>query len=332
MDKTLLDQQKETIKTAILSKITVSPQYREETLEFIDFSLIYAYEALDNENKEIAVHFFRWLHTTLMYDGFNDTDIKTVFTSVVDALSELYGSEVNTFYDDFDYDNEIKKTPTMRSNVPQERFYTYLEYLLSKDKQGASEHIRQLLDQGVTIPEIYMDVIQPALYEIGWLWQTNKISVADEHLATVISQFIMTTLYPDIFSTEKNDKKVLGAALGSELHEIGIRMVMDMFEYSGYQTQYLGANMPIDAFIAYANDFQPDIIALSITLGMHLNTLKQTIQEIRNHKNLAHIKILVGGQPLSMHDNLYKTIGADGYAKDAKEALEVGERLVNKTT
>ena len=59
---------------------------------------------------------------------------------------------------------------------------------------------------GGLIPDIYRDVFQDALYEIGTLWETNQISVAEEHMGTAITQYVMSNLwkYPTFVVTDSS--------------------------------------------------------------------------------------------------------------------------------
>ena len=105
----------------------------------------------------------------------------------------------------------------------------YLEKLLQKDRYGAEALIKEILAGGVSIKDVYLKVFQPVQWEIGRLWQINKITVAMEHYCTAATQFIMSRLYEYIFSTEKNGLSFVATSVSNELHELGIRMVSDFF-------------------------------------------------------------------------------------------------------
>lgn len=200
--------------------------------------------------------------------------------------------------------------------------------ILKKDRVGASSYILDLVNDGVSIEHIYINIIQQAMIEVGRKWQYREITVADEHMATVITQFVMTQLYPFIFSTKKTGFKMAALALGDELHEIGIRMVADLFEFNGFDTHYLGANMPNHAVIQYLREYQPHLIALSVTLSTHLTDLKSLIEDIRNQEDLNHIKIMIGGQAVANIPNAVETFNADAFAFDGIQAVKEGEKLV----
>ncbi len=206
----------------------------------------------------------------------------------------------------------------------------YTDYLLKADKQKASELINEMIDQGYTVEEIYLNVFTKSQYEIGLLWHTNEISVAVEHYCTAATQMIMSQLYPLIFSTPKEDKKVIVACTKNELHELGARMVADILELYGWQTYYIGAQSHYESVIETIREFQPDIIAISATISYHLSEVEELIEFIRVNQDFDDIKIIVGGRPFNENNDLFKRIGADGYAKDAIDAVALCEELLKK--
>ena len=100
------------------------------------------------------------------------------------------------------------------------------------------------VNSGVPVRDIYLQVFQPAQYEIGRLWQTNRISVAQEHYCTAATQLIMSQLYPLIFSSPRNGLRMVAACVQGDSHELGLRMVSDFFELEGWDTLFLGASTP----------------------------------------------------------------------------------------
>jgi methanogenic corrinoid protein MtbC1 len=120
----------------------------------------------------------------------------------------------------------------------------YLDTLLAGDRQAASALILEAVSAGASVRDIYLLVFQRSQHEIGRRWQLNEMSVAEEHFCTAATQLIMSQLYPQIFSTARRNRKLVAACVGGDLHEIGVRMVADFFEMDGWDTYYVGANMP----------------------------------------------------------------------------------------
>jgi hypothetical protein len=72
---------------------------------------------------------------------------------------------------------------------------------------------------------------------------------------------------------------------------------------------------------------QRNVAGISVTISYHLAAAEQVIREIRRDARCSRTKIIVGGYPFRIAPELWKTIGADGYAADAQEAIELADRL-----
>nr|WP_243687075.1 B12-binding domain-containing protein [Methanobacterium formicicum] len=79
----------------------------------------------------------------------------------------------------------------------------YMDALLNLRRNEASDMIMKAVEEGTSIKDIYMNVFEASQHEIGRLWQTNQITVAQEHFCTAATQRVMSQLYPHIFSTQK---------------------------------------------------------------------------------------------------------------------------------
>jgi methanogenic corrinoid protein MtbC1 len=105
-------------------------------------------------------------------------------------------------------------------------------------------------------------------------------------------------------------------------------MIADIFETHGWRTISLGANVPIPDLVQAAEAFEADLLLISAALTNHLPALRDSIQAVRHHEPTRDVKILVGGAAFHNVEELASQFGADGYAADALEALDVGNRLV----
>jgi MerR family transcriptional regulator, light-induced transcriptional regulator len=120
---------------------------------------------------------------------------------------------------------------------------------------------------------------------------------------------------------------LLACTVSDDLHEMGIRMVADIFEMDGWDSYYMGANMPDVNILTAINEQQPDVIGISATMPFHIRKAAALIEKIRSACNPLQCKILVGGYPFSLEPLLWSRIGADGSADDAKGALILANNL-----
>lgn len=196
----------------------------------------------------------------------------------------------------------------------------YLKFLLSNNYREASLIIESMIDAGVPIEDIYVDVIQEVMYEVGNLWHKSIITVDREHYCTSATQRILSQFYPIIFGTPKNDLSVLSSCVGSELHEMGVRMLSDLFEYEGWDSIYLGAAVPKQFIIKSIAESDPELIVLSVTMPSHLALCHEIVNEIRD--KFPGKKIAVGGRAFQLTDKLWEKWDVDIYTIDARDLIK----------
>lgn len=181
--------------------------------------------------------------------------------------------------------------------MPHHKFHSkqkeFLDFLIKGDHTTCSKMAQDILNAS-TLNNLYEHILKKSLYDVGEMWEYNKISVATEHLSSAIVETILNEFYSSIISKEKINKTVIVACVENEFHQIGIKMINDIFEVNGWNSYFLGANTPTNELINYAKSINTDMIAISLSIYFHLPILEKMIQEIR--KEFPVLPILVGGQ------------------------------------
>lgn len=204
----------------------------------------------------------------------------------------------------------------------------YLDALIRAERKAAADAVLGAAEGGTPVADIYLDVIQRSQREIGRLWQLSRITVGQEHFCTAASQAVIARLYPWIFSAERSGRRMVATCIGGELHELGVRMVADFFELAGWDSYYLGANVPTASILDAIAEQQADVVGISATMVAHVDPVRKLIAAIRDDARGRKVRILVGGYPFNLADTLWQAVGADGCAADAREAVQAAERLV----
>lgn len=171
---------------------------------------------------------------------------------------------------------------------------TFLIALRSGDRAMGANVVQELMQQDISINDIYENYIKSALYRIGELWEQNKITVAEEHLATSVSEAIMNELFPGIISHKRVKKKAMVACVEGEQHQVGAKMVADIFEMNGWDSYFLGANTPSSEMISFAKTLHPSVFAVSVSIYFHLPLLETLLAQI--HDSFPQTPVIVGGQ------------------------------------
>lgn len=214
------------------------------------------------------------------------------------------------------------------SGIHQPLAASVLAALLQGDRRQASRLVGAAVEEGVGLEALYLQVFQPCLREVGRLWQTGRVTVGQEHLVTAAVQLLMAQLYPQVFATPRIGRSAIIASVGGELHEIGARMVGDVFELHGWDSHFTGANTPTRGVAALAVDLDVDVVAISATLPSHLPMVGSLVQALRE---AGDAKILVGGRPFLQVPDLWQVVSADGTAPDAATAVATATALLGAT-
>ena len=205
----------------------------------------------------------------------------------------------------------------------------YLELLLQAKRTEALNSIVDCVKAGVPLEDVYLKILQPVMYEVGRLWQTNKIDISVEHYITATTQLTMGHLFPYAISDTRAGKKMLGGCLGSELHELGMRMVSDIFELEGWDTYFLGAVTPDQSFITAIEAQKPDVVCLSATLQSGIPMARDLISKINHSMGADRPKIIVGGLAFLLNPQLAEIVGADSLGTNARDTVEKATALTN---
>ncbi|MFP4531600.1 MAG: B12-binding domain-containing protein [Desulfobacterales bacterium] len=180
--------------------------------------------------------------------------------------------------------------------ITEQLYNDYLNQLLQGSRTACTQILQNLLDQDADIKTLYEDLFQRSLYEVGELWEYNKITVAREHLVTAITEGLLNLVYPRLFEKEsrQQNKKAVISCAANEYHQIGGKMVADIFEMQGWDAHFLGANTPVDHMLTYIQEENPDLVGLSLSVYFNISELKAGIEAIRG--NFGSLDVLVGGQ------------------------------------
>jgi methanogenic corrinoid protein MtbC1 len=178
--------------------------------------------------------------------------------------------------------------------IKQSQFLGFHNALVDGDKDKCASIVQSLLSDSVNLKEVYVELFQKSLYRIGKLWDHNQMSIPEEHLATQIIESLINRF--DTIGKSKQEKKVVVTCIDKEFHEIGAKMVSNVFELAGWKTYYLGASVPTKETIKFVKQIDPEVIALSWSLYLNLGKFLEVVDHLTRF--FPAKKILVGGQAL----------------------------------
>ena len=309
-----------------------------KSLEDGKYNLQYLLSAVEVDSIKLFEQYIKWVNGLMINLNLPNTTIEVFYNCTKDIMKNKFENgiiekglyEKISLYIDSGlstlkyYVSDIEEGDT--NNPYKIILDKYSEFVLSGNKKSAVAEIIKLANSDeIELRHIYKYILQPFQIKVGNLWHKNKITVGEEHYATAISQYVMSMLYDKIFSTPKNDKIFLGTCVEGELHEIGIRMICDYIESCGWNTYYLGANMPSYGIVNEIITKKPNVIGISCTMTFNIYKVKSLIETIK----VSGIKtpIIVGGYPFNVDEELWLKVGADGYSRNFDEVSTLIESL-----
>jgi methanogenic corrinoid protein MtbC1 len=170
--------------------------------------------------------------------------------------------------------------------------------LLAADEVAAEIAIREAIDARLSTAEIDDEIIAPALWYVGELWERGEISVADEHIATEICVRVLALQREARRLAESRARhRVLLAAAVGELHVVALRMIDQLLREAGYHVVMLGADVPARELAVAAARLEVDVICLSATMPGGGDQVLIAIHDVQRARPAAGF--VVGGRGLA---------------------------------
>ena len=200
-----------------------------------------------------------------------------------------------------------------------------VEALLAGDFPRAMSIALEAQDAAGSRVAVFVDLLQPAQYQIGDLWYRGSITVEDEHRATGVAQRVTEAL-PATPSANPVPAaaRCLMAAMGDEQHVLGLRQLQLAFEDDGWPVVNLGARVQAGALVDEVRGTDPSLVCISAGYLPSTTPVRKAIAAVRE----VRIPVLVGGSAFNRSPALWRDLGADHHGADARVALVLARRLL----
>ena len=206
-----------------------------------------------------------------------------------------------------------------------------LKQIVDKVIEGNVDEIKKLIEEaiGLKLPpqKIIYEGFVPGLDTIGEKYSAGEIFLPEMLVSAITVSEGMNILKPLLVESDTKIKgTVVAGTVVGDIHDIGKNIVCMMIEGNGFKVIDLGVDVPAEKYIEAAKENKADIIAMSALLSTTRVNMKGIIERIRSSKLNHRVKIMVGGAPLTQ--DFADSIGADGYAPDAGQAVKKAEELI----
>lgn len=198
-----------------------------------------------------------------------------------------------------------------------------------KGNKGAIlEDVKEMLAAGVNPQDIIDHELIPAVNKVGELFEQKKYFLPQLIAGATVMDMAIEHITPLLNIDENSEGKgtVIMATVEGDIHDIGKNLVVLMLKNYGYKVIDLGKDVPKETIIEAAKEHNADIIGLSALMTTTMMRMKDVVEVVRD--NQLPYKVIIGGAVVSQ--SFADEIGADGYSKDANEAVKLVDRLLTE--
>jgi len=197
--------------------------------------------------------------------------------------------------------------------------------VIKGNRRNIVDIVKSSLEEGKEPSFILDNMLIPAINEVGQLFD-KQIYFLPQLISSAETMKLAIDYLEPMLEKDANQKKlgtIIIAAVSGDIHDIGKNLVALMLKNYGFHVIDLGKDVPAEKIIQVAREEDADIIALSALMTTTMLEMKQVVQ--LNKKAGLRAKIIIGGAVITQ--SYADEIGADGYSKDAGEAVILVKRL-----
>ena len=280
------------------------------------------YDLLDPERQdnnyrlysERDIEIIRWI-TNRMEDGL----------SISNAVREFRGMREKDLWPEALPSSTLPQ-PTKKPQHPPNVYAKALYRVLIGHDEAKAKVIVDAVLKMYDLKTIFLEIFYPCLYEVGEAWYRGEIRVATEHFASgFIRQVLMSLL--SAFPIYSDSPKLLVGCAPEEFHEIGPLMLSVLLRQEGYQVEFLGADLPVDDLVMYAEEVTPDMIILSAGFEHTARPLLK-MQPMLNQLPKKP-KLGFGGRYFNENEAIRKEMGGIFLGNSLDEAVKNVRRELN---
>jgi methanogenic corrinoid protein MtbC1 len=193
----------------------------------------------------------------------------------------------------------------------------FMAHLRERNRSAAIAHVMGLIDAGLSTEAVVSGILGPAQREVGRLWEIGDWSVAQEHVATGITDDVLHAVslrQPDPAAPRGH---VVVACMEGEYHAMPARMLTEVLRGASFAVTFLGASLPADSLPSILRETPTIALALSCSLSSHLLQVAIGI-------DIAHaqgVPVMCGGAAFGSDATRARALGADAWAADASGAI-----------
>lgn len=199
----------------------------------------------------------------------------------------------------------------------------YVQPLTRGDRLTCRKLINRALEAGIPAADLLNKLIWPTMELLQSLYREDRLTRAALNLATRLNRSLADQVAGELSPAEPNGRKVLIFCGNDEPEDLGGQICADLFEADGYEVKFAGGGVPDDEVLQLIGEYRPDVLVMFATLASGVPAVRKLIDYLRDVNSCPGMQVMCCGGIYKRAEGLAEEIGADLYAADAAEAVQV---------
>ena len=201
--------------------------------------------------------------------------------------------------------------------------------IIDGDPDLAKRIIKKLLQSRTDPLEIVENGLTKGIKVVGEKYGCGDIFLTDLLMSADAMKVGMDVISPEIIKQKKKLNKIGSMVIGTvegDIHDLGKNIVIALFSANGFDVVDLGVDVSVKNFIDKVKELRPDILGLSALMTATIPRQYDVINELISNGIRDQVKVIIGGA--AVNQKFATEIGADGYAENAIDAIELAKKLI----
>jgi 5-methyltetrahydrofolate--homocysteine methyltransferase len=222
----------------------------------------------------------------------------------------------------------LSDVPLIGENAMGDRIASIRKAVVDGKHAEIETMVQQAIDDKTDLDILINEALIGAMDIVGKRFAANEIFVPEMIASAATMKKGLALIKPLLTGNGPQSKgAILIGTVKGDIHDIGKNLVTMMLEGAGFNVLDLGVDLSVEKLISKVEELKPDILALSALLTTTMPEMEKVVRALENRGLRDSVKVMVGGAPVD--SEFADKIGADGYAKDAGEAVQLAKKFLH---
>lgn len=211
--------------------------------------------------------------------------------------------------------------------MPEPLLTRYLQPLLAGRRADCFAIMHDALAAGRPAEEVLCDVLFPAMAQLERLFRDDRMNLAHENMATRINRTVADQLQQYLPRSSPKSKRILVTCADEPREELGAQIMADLFQSDGWDVFFVGGGVPYDEVVTLTGQLRPAALLIFGTLPTGVPLTRRMVESIREIGLCPEMNIVVSGGVFNRADGLWREVGADVFADNARDVIDIVNEL-----